>query len=171
MRNNVFSPASLSRTQYIPAVKATSPQNPVPTPIAAYLPPPVDIPPASQRTITQRTVGISSNVFDLVNNSDSDIDLGIMYSNGARYAYNDIRSQALTPATLSCSIVTPDAVISEVVMTDDGPVVQDVYVPGSIVTGAYAGNAVVPPLPNPNVITCGRPFLLKLEPQEGKSDC
>lgn len=171
MRNNVFSQASLSRTQYIPAVKPTSYQDPIPTPISPSLPPANNTAAASEVIARKTRVGISSNVYDLVNSPDSDIDLGIMYSNGTRYAYNDIRSQGLTPATLSCSIVTPDAVVTEVVMTDDGPVVQDVYVPGSIATGAYAGNAVVPPLPNPNVITCGRPFLLKLEPVEGKSDC
>jgi hypothetical protein len=66
--------------------------------------------------------------------------------------------------------VIPDSVVKQIVVTDLGPVIQDVFIPGSIVTGAYIGNAVVPPLPNPNVLTCGRASLI-LESNPTKSDC
>ena len=160
----------LGTTEHVPPVYSSGPSHPVPSPISTSYASPIKPKFASEITSIRSDVGLSSNAFDTVQGTPSTINLGFVYSNGFRYRYLRLRSTGLIPGSESCSFVTPDSVVRRIVNTNTGPVLEDVKVGGTVLTGAYIGNAVVPPLASPNTITCGRASL-KVEPIPTNINC
>jgi hypothetical protein len=95
--------------------------------------------PASQVTRLQTTFGINNNALDATADlADPNIDLGVLYSNGARLLYLDFRASAGL-----CDVTFPDTVIPFVDPIDG--TTYDEFYPGYTITSAYSGtNAVVP---------------------------
>lgn len=115
----------------------------------------------SQYIARKRTVGISSNVFDLQNTPNSKLDLAYIYSNGYRYQYLAFKAeqagQGLTGVT-SCGSTTDFGTVIQLVFDQDGlPTGETVEIERdpTVVTFAYVGNAVVPQAPPNNIPTNG----------------
>lgn len=115
----------------------------------------------SQYVAQKRTVGISSNVFDLQNTPGSKLDLAYIYSNGYRYQYlafkAELAGQGLTGVT-ACGTTTDFATAIQVVFDEDGmPTgeILEVERDPTVITFAYVGNAVVPQAPPNNTPTNG----------------
>ena len=124
-------------------------------------------PVAASEFIRQKTVvGISNNVYDVnIGETDPNIDLGVLYSNGARLLYLDFKA-----TTGLCDVVFKDTVVP-VFDPVDG-VTYDQFFPGYTITSAYSGsNAVVPiALPNNNPTT-GPPPPSKVPNVPSKINC
>jgi hypothetical protein len=119
---------------------------------------------ASEYTASKTAVGVTSNAYDVALSPgmpDSNVDLGLLYSNGYRYQY--IKYKA---TTAGCSEEIPDKIITVQEQTDAGLIVYDQTVSGYTLVKAYVGNSiVVPQQPNPNVVTIGFTPPSKVEPQ------
>jgi hypothetical protein len=112
---------------------------------------------ASRETRLLTVCGISRTLQDTVGANGSDVDLGLVYSNGARYAYLDFQA-----STAACSIVVPNDTVTVQEETDDGITYVDVNIGESIIITAYVGSPVGPQLVPPNNTTCVPPLLMKV---------
>ena len=115
---------------------------------------------ASRITRTKTSVGVSSTIYSLVTYPDTNVDLGVVYSNGFRYQYLDFLAN--TPA---CTEVIPYTVVTVQEQTDAGPIYVDQLISGYVLVTAYVGSPVVPPLPKEDVGGCVPPLALKVRPQ------
>lgn len=104
---------------------------------------------ASRITRTKTSIGVSSTLYSLVNYPDTDVDLGVVYSNGFRYQYLDFLA-----TTSTCSEVIPDTIVTVQEQTDDGPIYVDELISGRIIVTAFVGTPVVPPLPKEDINLC-----------------
>jgi hypothetical protein len=152
-----FSNSSLSNTQY--TVTGITPVLASPTAVVVAIPtatPPAKfIPPASRYTGGLSSVGVSSNAYDVVTDSaESNVDLGLLYSNGHRYQYLDFKAN-----TAECSTQVPSKVSTVQVQTESGPIYVEEVISGYTLVKAYVGNSVaVPQRPNANItIITNRP--------------
>lgn len=111
----------------------------------------------------KRTVGVSSNVFDIQNTPGANVDLAFIYSNGYRYQYLAFKAQfagltGLTGGITSCGIATDYVTIIEPVYDEDGlPTGELIGVDRdpTVITYAYVGTPVVPQAPPNNTPTNG----------------
>lgn len=156
-----FSKSKLSQTQYI--VNGITPVIGSPTSIIPRIPahairsfPNID---ASRITRVKTAVGVSSTLHSLVNYPDTDVDLGVVYSNGFRYQYLDFLA-----TTSACTLVIPDSIVTVQEQTDDGPIYVDELISGRIIVTAFIGAPVVPPLPKEDVRLCIQQPPLKVDP-------
>lgn len=115
---------------------------------------------ASRITRTKTSVGVSSTIYSIVSYPDTDVELGVVYSNGFRYQYLDFLAN--TPA---CTEVIPDTVVTVQEQTDAGPIYVEQLISGYILVTAYVGSPVVPPLPVEDVGACIPRPALKVQPQ------
>lgn len=149
-----FSNSKLSSTQYI--VRGITPiqasSTAVIPPISSAFTVQHEVPPVSEFVAQKTAVGISSTAFDVALSPgmpDSNVDLGLLYSNGYRYQYIDFKA-----GTTGCSTELPDRVVTVQIQTDSGPIYVDQVLSGYTLIEAYVGNSiVVPQLPNGNIIT------------------
>jgi hypothetical protein len=153
-----FSNSKLKQTRYI--VNGIAPifgsTTSIVTPISASLPPPRENVDASRKTSDKANCGLTSTLRDTTDSYDPSVDLGVVYSNGARYSFLDYKS-----STPECTIVVPDDVIQVQQVTDDGITYIDVDIGTTVVITAYVGSQVVPQLVPPNNTTCIGPAILK----------
>jgi hypothetical protein len=119
---------------------------------------------ASEYIARKTAVGVTSNAYDVALSPgmpDSNVDLGLLYSNGYRYQY--IKYKA---TTAGCSEEVPDKIITVQEQTDAGIIYYDQSISGYTLVKAYVGNSiVVPQQPNPNISTVATRPPSKLELQ------
>jgi hypothetical protein len=156
-----FSNSKLKQTQYI--VNGITPVTGSTTSIIPRIPahatrafPNID---ASRITRTKASIGVSSTLHSLVNYPDTDVELGVVYSNGFRYQYLDFLA-----TTSTCTQVIPDTVVTVQEQTDDGPIYVDELISGRIIVTAFVGEPVVPPLPKDDIRLCIQQPPLKVKP-------
>jgi hypothetical protein len=154
-----FSNSKLSQTRYIvneigPIFGSTGS---IVTPISPSSEPARENVDASRETRLKTVCGVSRTLEDTVGANGSDVDLGLVYSNGARYDYLDHQA-----STAECSIIVPNDSIQVQEETDDGLTYVDVNIGESIIITAYVGSPVVPQLVPANNTTCIPPLLMKV---------
>jgi hypothetical protein len=143
---STFSDAKIPSKTYVQTVTASSAPSPI-QPRYSRAPKNTSV---SQIVARKTNVGISSNAYDLKSGDFSKLDLGALYSNGARYRYIAFRAET----DPNCSAIIPDQVVKVVEQTDAGPIITDQVVSGGVLVKAYVGNAIVIPfLPNPDIVT------------------
>jgi hypothetical protein len=154
-----FSNSKLKQTHYI--VKGITPifgsTGSIVTPISASSKPAHKNVDSSRVTRLKTVCGVSRTLQDTVGTSASDVDLGLMYSNGNRYQYLDYKSN-----TPECSIFVPNEIVQIQEKTDDGLTYVNRNIGDSIIITAYVGSPVVPQLVPPNNTTCTPPRALKV---------
>jgi hypothetical protein len=124
---------------------------------------------ASRITSVKTNTGVSSNVYDIINGFDANVDLGLVYSNGYRYQYLDFKASDVGPT--GCNIITSDQVVQVQEVTDDGISYINIDVGSSVITTAYVGSPVVPQLPPPNNTRCIPPILMKVPMIPTNNNC
>jgi hypothetical protein len=143
---STFSNADIPSDVYVQTVRASW----APTPIQPRYARAGRNTAASQIVAQKTNIGVSSNAYDLKSQDASKLDLGLLYSNGARYRYIAFRAEN----DPNCSAIIPDQVVKVVEQTDDGPIIVDQEVSEGVLVKAYVGNAIVVPfLPNPDIVT------------------
>jgi hypothetical protein len=165
-----FSTADLNKKRYLvrniqPIIASSAPI----APISASSPPPDKNVDASKYTSYLSSVGVSSIAYDVINGpGDPNVDLALLYSNGYRYKY--LEFQAAGP---TCVQVFPATTITVYDYVPGGTALEasEVTLQQTVVITAYNGNAVVPPLPNPNIDTSTRPVPSKLPFVPGNINC
>jgi hypothetical protein len=165
-----FSTADLNKKRYLvrniqPIIASSAPIKP----IAASSPPPVKNVDASKYTSYLSSIGVSSIAYDVINGPDEpNVDLGLLYSNGYRYKYLEFQA-----GTTTCSVVFPATTVTVYDYVPGGTALEgsEVTLQETVVITAYNGNAVVPPLPNPNVDTSTIPVPSKLPIVPGNINC
>jgi hypothetical protein len=163
-----FSKSKLSQTQYIVnnVDSISGSTGSIVTPISPSFPPPHENVDASRETRLKTVCGVSRTLQDTVGANGADVDLGLVYSNGARYAYLDFQA-----STAACSIVIPNETVTVQEETDDGITYVDVNIGESIIITAYVGSPVVPQLVPPNNPTCIPPLLMKVPSVLTNNNC
>lgn len=140
------------------------------TPIPASATPRRTVSSASDYTAAKSAIGVSSTAYDVALDPgmpDSNVDLGLLYSNGYRYKYINFRA-----GTTGCSVELPDKVVTIEVPTDAGPIYVDQTISGYRLITAYVGNnIVVPQQPNPNIPTNATPAPSKLPHSTNNNNC
>jgi hypothetical protein len=165
-----FSNSKLSSTQYI--VRGITPVQASSTavipPISSAFTVQREVPPVSEFVAEKTAVGISSTAFDVALSPgmpDSNVNLGLLYSNGYRYQYIDFKA-----GTTGCSTEVPDKVVTVQVQTDSGPIYVDQVLSGYTLIEAYVGNRIaIPQLPNGDVVTDTTRPPSKLPPNESNN--
>jgi hypothetical protein len=163
-----FSNSDLIRTRYIVNNIYYIPGSTgsVVTPISPSSAPARENVNASRETALKTVCGVSRTLQDTVGADDSDVDLGLVYSNGYRYQYLDFQA-----STAACSIIVPNDTITVQEQTDDGITYVDVNIGESIIITAYVGSPVVPQLVPPNNTTCIPPLLMKVPSVLTNNNC
>jgi hypothetical protein len=165
-----FSLADLSKKRYLvrniqPIIASSAPI----APISASFPTPSQTVDASKYTSYLSSVGVSSIAYDVINGPDEpNVDLNLLYSNGYRYKY--LEFQAAGP---TCINIFPATTVTVYDYAPGGTMLEasEVTLQQTLVITAYNGNAVVPPLPNPNIDTSTRPVPSKLPLVPGNINC
>ena len=160
-----FSNSKLSSTQYVVTgiTPVTGSSTAVVSPISPATLPAGETLFSSQYISGKSSVGVSSSAYDVALSPgapDSNLDLGLLYSNGYRYQYANYKIGAT-----GGSVEMPTNVVTVQVQTESGPVYVDQVVSSYTLIQAYVGNNVaVPQQPNPNIVAIANPAPSKLEP-------
>jgi len=163
-----FSITDLNRKRYIKSGVTAVPGGGKITPIPSASPSPKPNVDYSRFVGDKSNVGVSSNVYDIINGDFAEVDLGIVYSNGYRYRYLEFKG---TEAG-GCQIILPAVTVIQQEVDDNGATyLEEVTLSSETIITAYNGNAVVPQLPAPNTTSCISPIPGKVPHQPANINC